>query len=352
MFRVLKLVSIVLLSCCAVQEDDDWTENINPVAMKVDAVAVIPKSIGYDILADGKAEAVFQQPLFFHVAGQVTRMSVPGSRVSSGDTLAVLDDTEVRLLLRQAAIRLEEASYAFESAMMSYRRASVVTDTVRKSVWHSSGLAMAEAVYAQRKQAWHRHFLLADRDGVVAGIEKKVGVHLAAAEHFGLLYDPAEIRVGAYVLELYKGRVTSGMHAILTDLSGQKIEGSVETVDFRVDGDGFFRVWIRPEKAAFWPGEHVSVTLRYQQHEGLAVPVQAVMERSERLMVYRVQNDTAQWQYIQGGMQTGEYLEVLDGLQPGDTIITNRLAELGHGMPVVPDLNETAGRSHLPAVLR
>ncbi len=302
--------------------------------MKVEAVTVIPKPVGFEILADGILLASEKQEMYFQQSGRLKYIrTTTNTKVIAGDTLAILENTSGMDLLR-AERQLEQAQYAFESAKLSFLQTNDLTDTVRKSLWHTSGLAMAETEYATAIQVKQRHILLARQSGYLAGLKKWKGEKVEAGETFGMLYSPDKLVVEAYVLELHARRVTPGMRAMIMDMAGNKYFGAVIRKDGWVDPDGFFRVWIAPETPVAPPGSHVTVTLYHRMHEALTVPVEAVMARSDKLMVYTIVGGKASWQYIQGGMQTDASLEVLDGLEPGDTVITNRLAELGHGMPV------------------
>ncbi len=329
------------VSSCDQAEQSSMPVLPSSIPMKVGAVTVNPKSLAFEIFADGEARAGIMQPLFFEITGRLKEMRISaGDDVQKGDTLAVLDDLQARLEMRESGIRLEEATYAFESAMLSFdRKERQVPDTIRKSIWHSSGLARAEAEYLRSSLARSGHYLIAPFDGRISRVEARSGQYVTAGELLGTLYVPESIRIEAHVLELHNHRVTKGMRGILTDMSGNSVSGQVESVEEWVDDDGFFRVWIKPDSTIVWPGGHVTVNLLYRQHDGFSVPVRAVMARSDRLMVYVVKNREARWQYIKAGMQTDEYLEVIEGIEAGDTVLTERLAELAHGMPVIPDLS-------------
>jgi len=302
--------------------------------MKVEAVTVNPKPVGFEILADGILIAPVKQELYFTQAGRLAGVyAITGMKVAEGDTLAMLENTTDIAMLR-AERQLEQAQYAFESAMLSFRETNDLTDTVRKSLWHASGLAMAEAAYEEVKKEKAKQVLIARQSGYVAGLKKWEGEKVETGETFGTLYSPNKLQVEAYVLELHSQRVVAGMQAMIMDMAGKKYPGKVIRKDEWVDPDGFFRIWIAPESWVAAPGSHVTVTLYHRMHEALTVPVEAVMARSDKLMVYKLQQGKASWQYIRGGMQTGTVLEVIEGLAPGDTVIVNRLAELGHGMPV------------------
>lgn len=334
--KPLQLLSCGLIGLFACTENQKMNSEELPTSpvMKVEAVTVNPKPVGFEILADGILIAPVKQELYFSQSGRLAGiLASTGMKVAVGDTLAVLENASDIAMLR-AERQLEQAQYAFESAMLSFRQTNDLTDTVRKSLWHESGLAMAEAAYEEVKQEKAKQILIARQSGYVAGLKKWAGEKVEAGETFGILYSPDQLQVEAYVLELHSQRVVKGMHVMIMDMAGKKYPGKVIHKDEWVDPDGFFRIWIAPETFVAVPGSHTTVTLYHRMHEALTVPVEAVMVRSDKLMVYKLQQGKASWQYIQGGMQTGKVLEVIEGLKAGDTVIVNRLAELGHGMPV------------------
>jgi len=66
------------------------------------------------------------------------------------------------------------------------------------------------------------------------------------------------------------------------------------------------------------------------------VPREALLNRNERDLVFVVQNGLAKWRYVDIGVGNSEYVEILNGVQPGDSVIVEGHYSLGHDVKVNP----------------
>jgi HlyD family secretion protein len=64
------------------------------------------------------------------------------------------------------------------------------------------------------------------------------------------------------------------------------------------------------------------------------VPEDAVLVRQGRDLVFVVEGGRAQWQYVDLGARSGNYVEITEGAQPGDTIAVDGHFALAHDAPV------------------
>lgn len=306
---------------------------VSPV--KVEAVAVKSKPLAYSILTEGVVQVGKTQELVFEKSGRLMNVrAVAGSHVSSGDTLAIIENRMEKLALEAAVIRLKEASYTYESEIMPFRQTDHLTDTVRNSIWYASGKASAEVTFKQQKFALEKTFLTAEMSGILSSLKLKEGKFIQAGEVLGRIYSPSSILVEAYVLELHYGTIDPGMPVALVDINGREIPGRVVHIDPEVDTDGFFKIGMTPDNSGFVPGMHVGVKILLKIHQGIAIPARAIMKKSDRLVVYVARKGMVSWQYIVAGRQIENDIEIIGGLVPGDTIVLNRLSELDHGVPI------------------
>ncbi|KAB2847904.1 MAG: hypothetical protein F9K42_09585 [Ignavibacterium sp.] len=60
------------------------------------------------------------------------------------------------------------------------------------------------------------------------------------------------------------------------------------------------------------------------------IPKEALLVRDKRDLVFVVQNNLAKWQYVNIGQQNDEYIEILNGVSPGDSVIVEGHFNLAH----------------------
>ncbi len=170
----------------------------------------------------------------FRVGGKVARRAVEvGQRVRAGDTLAVLDDVDLKLQAEQAEAELRAASGALAQATAAEKRAAdlrqqgwstqVAVDNSRAAAEEARGrIARAQRAVELTRNSISYTRLKADADGVVTAT----------------LVEPGQV-------------VAAGQPAIRIARSGEKeaIVAAPETMLERIrKGEATLTLWARPDK--------------------------------------------------------------------------------------------------------
>jgi HlyD family secretion protein len=66
----------------------------------------------------------------------------------------------------------------------------------------------------------------------------------------------------------------------------------------------------------------------------LRVPPEALLVRQGRDLVFRIRAGRAVWTYVTTGVRTPRFVEIVEGLQPGDTVAVAGHFSLAHDAPV------------------
>ena len=115
-------------------------------------------------------------------------------------------------------------------------------------------------------------------------------------------------------------------------------EGAIYTINPSIDPDtGTGRVTVTLPN----PGRRLVAGLfAYVELESgrlpmrLAVPTDAVLVRQGRDLVFRIEEDIAKWIYVTTGPASGNHVEIVEGLQPGDIVAVAGHYSLAHDTPV------------------
>lgn len=84
------------------------------------------------------------------------------------------------------------------------------------------------------------------------------------------------------------------------------------------------------------PGRFVSIELIIREkNDALNIPTEAVIPEMGGERVFIVKNGKAESVSINIGLRTAEEIEVISGIQPGDSVIISGIMQLRSGMPVV-----------------
>jgi multidrug efflux pump subunit AcrA (membrane-fusion protein) len=170
-------------------------------------------------------------------------------------------------------------------------------------------------------------------DGVIASVSTQEGETVAAgfnAPTFVTIIDLDRLQVDAYVDEVDIGRVRPGQEALFTvdTFPGREFKGKVAAIypkaviqDNVINYDVVVEILdrdhgdLRPEMTA-------SVTVLLEAKTGvLAIPAKAVKRERGKNVVYVSSNGQPEPRNVTIGWKDGQWIEVLAGLQEGQTVL-------------------------------
>ncbi len=294
-----------------------------------------------------KSDAVASLKL--QTEGNVLEVYVrPGDRVRRGQPLVKLDPEPLELALEKAEAALRTATARYQADILPD---SIVTsrpplESRRQFVTGTSGLESAEIGVREARLALQRSVLLAPFDGVIEKVGVSVGERASSGQEAAVLVDITNLRVEAKVQQHNIPMLSTGGDAQITvaGLARGPIRGRIATVlplvdstnrtgtvVVRVQGDGIIR-----------PGMFARVTLEADRlKDRIIVPERAIVERTNRPLVFAVRNGIAEWVYIERGQTNGIQTEILPDtvsgiipLKPGETVLVGGHLTMVHQAPV------------------
>ena len=138
-----------------------------------------------------------------------------------------------------------------------------------------------------------------------------------------------------FVPQLGKGTSISVKAAAFPDRS---FDATVETVDTRVDPvtrSITVRSIIDNGSLELLPGMLMSVTLERNERKSLAVPERALVPLGKSQAVFRLKDDaTVERVGVVTGARVPGFVEITDGLKPGDQVVSDGVAVLREGSAV------------------
>lgn len=284
-------------------------------------------------LLDGEVEAVRQSDIAAQVAGRIVELTVTeGDQVTEKALLVRIDaraaDEQLkaqRALFAEAEREYERTRKLFEQKMISR------TDMDRAEAKYSSIRAYVGAAATETDFFNVR----APYAGTVAAVDIELGDMAQPGRRLLRLYDPAALRIRAFVpegvaprlapaqpvqVELPQPdgttRVIAAGHAVLLPV----VDSATHTQEVRIE---------LPADSGLAPGQFVRAWLPLLGSAGvrLVVPAQAVVRRSEFHGVYVVAADgRAQLRQVRLGRALGDRVEVLAGLLEGEQVALDPLA--------------------------
>ncbi len=341
-FRLLNGVLLVaaLAAMAGCQRDGEANEEGAPaptaVAVDVAAVALRPVVASYTGTATLEAEREAQ--VVAKTSGVLLELRAEeGDQVRAGQSLARLDDERHRLELARAEANVArlENEFSRSSELIAARLTSQEAhDRVRYELDTQRALrdmAALELSYTN---------IQAPIDGVITDRVVKEGNLIQINQ---ALFRVANFRPLLGVLnvperELARLRPGQPVSMVVDALGPIVFEGKVARISPSVDAaTGTFRVTAEfdDDRGILKAGMFGRLAVVYdRRNAALTIPRASLIEEDGRLSVFRVSDDKAERVAVTIGYSSDGFIEVLEGLQEGDRVVTVGRAALREGTVV------------------
>lgn len=293
-------------------------------------------------------------------SGRIVRFGFEEGRlVRQGQLLIQLDDSLPRAELSQAQAQLSIAQANLERNTELVSQ-NFVSRRVLDESQASLQVAQAQVQLAQARLA--RTQIVAPFSGVVGIRQVNLGDFVREGTDLVNLEDLSQLVVDFRLPERYQARIQLGqpVEVTLDALPGQSLTAIVQAVDPQIDANGrslLVRASIEgPQTQGLRPGLFARVNVVLSVNEAATmIPEEAVVPLGSRQTVLLVQPPapgesappTVRRVDVVLGVRRGAMVQVLSGVEPGQTVVVAGQQRLQRdGMPVrIVDLNKPQGGS-------
>ncbi len=291
------------------------------------------------------------------VSGRITQLNfTDGQRVRKGQVLVQFDDQLPQAQIQQS---LAELSIAQANQKRNQELVSQNFVSQRSLDESSANLQVAQAKLALSKATADRLRIVAPFDGI-AGIRLvNVGDYLKDGADIVNLEDIDAIFVDFRLPERFQAKVKRGQTAMLDidALPGRKYTAKVQAIDPLIDANGRsvgIRGCIDNRQLQLRPGMFARVNAVFGVRENARViPEEAIVPQGGKQFVIRVvpgdtpQSRVSQRIEVKLGLRSPGKVEVLEGLEIGDTVVVagqQRVQRDGMAVTVVDLSSARPGR--------
>lgn len=276
--------------------------------------------------------------VFNQEEGRITRLELfEGDRVSEGQPLVQLDDDLLRAELDKARATLQQARLDLERLEDLGRRRAVSESEVSLSRTALS-LAEADVRLLETRLAFTR--ILAPFDGVIIERLVEPGDFVSKNTRLLSLADPGSLVAEVYASELILPHLRVGDPARLRidALGDRDFAARVLRIHPRLEEtsrQGILELALDPIPEGARAGQFVRAFLETESVERLLVPFRALRRDREGEFVWLIGAEgRATRRSVRGGLQIGDGIEIRDGLEPGERVITRGFLGLRAGKVV------------------
>ena len=289
-----------------------------------------------------------------------------GDQVKQGQPLARLDDSLTRRQIEEA-----RAAVAAAKASISQARSQLQTtekDYVRyKNLYQEQvisrqqldqiegqyevdkakldqsqrQLEQAEAQLRQLQVMMSYHDIVSPVNGVIAERNIDPGDTVGAGTSCFVVSRQETVKIKGTITESDYPKVRLGQlaHVTIDAFPGVSFDGSVSRLSPTLDAStrtANLEVWI-PSKGILKPGMFARVEVVVGKHDGIALPKEAVKQLAgtgEWYCFIVGPDKKAKQIFVKRGIETGNLVEIIEGVSAEDRVISPVVRALGEGVPV------------------
>lgn len=306
----------------------------NKTQRKVDAFVVKPSLLINEISVSGSLLAFEAVDLKNEVAGRVVMIHLPeGKFVKKGTLLVKLFDDDLQATLKklQSQLAIQQQIYDRQSELLK-------VNGITQNDYLQTGLQLnsLKADIEVEKTMIRKTEVRAPFDGVIGLRSISVGAIITPSTQLATLRTVNKIKLDFSVPEKYSPEIKAGMKVKFTmNDSPKQFGATVIATEEGIDAatrNLKVRAIVNSSSPELISGAFASVLLHLSENnKALLIPTQAIIPREEDKSVIVARQGKAHFVTIETGMRQASKIEVTEGLQAGDTIVTSGILFLKEG---------------------
>ncbi|MGH8831946.1 MAG: efflux RND transporter periplasmic adaptor subunit [Polaromonas sp.] len=338
----------------------NWAAGGKPLVVEVAQVELA--RLADDTQAVGSLRSRRGVVLRPEVSGRITQLNfTDGQRVRKGQLLVQFDDQ-----LPQAQIQQSQAELSIAQANQKRNQELVAQNFIsQRSLDESAAsLQVAQAKLALAKATAARLKIVAPFDGIAGIRQVNVGDYLKDGADIVNIEDIDAIYVDFRLPERFQAKVKRGQTALLDidALPGRHYTAQIQAIDPLIDANGRsvgVRGCIDNRQLQLRPGMFARVnTVFGVKGNARVIPEEAIVPQGGRQFVIKLlkgpdeQTRTTQRVEVKVGLRSPGKVEILEGLEPGETVVTTGQQRVQRDGTVVTVVDLASTRSVRPAADR
>jgi membrane fusion protein (multidrug efflux system) len=325
-FNLLVIIaSSVILNGCKSGTSNNKTINRQAAILRVEGIIVTPSVLDQTISISGTLKPFEETVLMPEVPGRIVDINLSeGGFAKKGTLLVKLFDGDLQAQLKKskAQLQLEEQTEKRQSELMKVNGISQL-DLDQTILQINSIKADIEVLGVQINKTEVR----APFDGTIGLRNVSIGAQVTPSTPLATIRDVKHLKIDFSVAEKYGSIIKPGYKLTFTVQGDDKkysatvmaTEQGIESDTRNLNG----RAIVENNNTSLIPGQSANVELRlYENKDALMVPTEAVIPQARTKQLIVAKNGKASFVTIVTGIRTSSSVQVISGLNPGDTVVT------------------------------
>ena len=307
-----------------------------PMAQKVavDVHVISPTAYQNNINATGTVLPNEDVELRSEIAGRVTNINFEeGGRVRKGQLLVAVNAAEM-----QAQLRKLQSNQKLYRDMEERQRTLLEKDYISRQEYDqvSNQLATATADIQALRATLDKAYIRAPFDGVIGLRQVSEGSYVSSNTPIARVVDVSPVKIEFSIPGRYNQMVKEGDKITFTaEGSPETYEAKIYAIQPNIDPATRtlqVRAMFDNKNEEVKPGAFVKINLGLKEvEEAILVPTEAIIPEAAGHKLFLVKNGKAVPQMVKIGQRSEKMIQILDGVEPGDTIIQSGVLQARPG---------------------
>jgi membrane fusion protein (multidrug efflux system) len=331
------LIGRRLVSSNSAQQSSPSGQRGQSAALNVSAQIINPQTLSTRIAATGSLLANEEVVLQPETSGKIVKIYFKeGAVVSKGELLVKINDDDLQASLNKAIHQKKQVDDRLKRNEALYKTQGISQEDYESALTEANSLqAEVDLLRAQiAKTEIHAPF-----NGVVGLRGVSEGAIVNPNTEIATLQDISRLKLDFSAPERYGPLlIVGGKVSFKIEGYAKDYEATIYALEPRIDRNTRtiqIRALTEPADRSMLPGAFANVEIPLERVDNaLMVPTQALIPdlKSYKLFVYS--DGKATVRTVIAGARTEQSVQILDGLKPGDTLITSGLLQIRPGMSV------------------
>lgn len=349
-------LSTLISGCNGKSEDEgdkpESGKGMIPKATPVEAMIIRKENVVYNLSLTGILQPYHAVDIVAEVSGKVQQVFKElGDRVTTSDTLAIIDDKIPLSNYRQAQAQLLSAENNLKIARLNLKSDAELHQSgdISDLAYENSKLAvktaeanllLAEATLSQMEKAYRDTRIMSPIDGVIARkyIDPGMMVNPNMPVYRCVDLHKLKMMVGIPQDEIRRVRIGTPVKIQISALNNKIVDGAVQHISPQADentGSFNIEVQIPNSDGQIRAGMTAKADILLSSMDNqLVIPEYALVTKDDKQAVYKISNHKAHLTTLAIEDIVGPKIIIASGLAEGDTIVTVGMKNLGIATPV------------------
>ncbi|HYW96599.1 MAG TPA: efflux RND transporter periplasmic adaptor subunit [Bacteroidales bacterium] len=306
--------------------------------LKVDALVVEPSHLVDEISVSGSLLAYDEVALKSETGGRVVNLHLPeGQFVKKGTLLVKLFDDDLQANLKKLKSQLAIQQQIFDRQSELFKVNGISQNDYEQT---SLQLETLKADIDIQEALIRKTMVLAPFDGIVGLRNISMGAQVTTSTLLATIRSNGKLKLDFSIPEKYGPIIRPGMKVRFSLYNtDNEYEATVFATEHGIDADTRnlkVRALVKSADPALIPGAFTNVSLNLgEKDHALLVPTKSIIPHEQKKSLIVARKGKAHIIDVKTGVRQSGNIEILEGIQSGDTIITNGLLFLKEGRKLI-----------------